>query len=443
MSIWKEARAIAARTPARRNRYVDFLRAIAIGVVVFGHWLAAAPYAAGNTLQIVKMLGVAPWTHGLTWALQVMPVFFIVGGYSNGASWEAAVRNGIGYREWLHARLTRLVAPLLPLLITWAGISLAAGALGADPALVTNASRLALIPIWFLAVYVVVVVAVPVAHAAWIRYGLSSFWLPVSAAVIVDALAFGKGLLVLRWTNYAFVWLAVHQLGFLWRSGRADLAPVAAGWAFGGVAFLLFLVQVAHYPVAMLTVPGAEFSNTRPPTVALVALAAMQFGVLCLLQKPIRRWLENPGPWTAVVLVNGSIMTVFLWHATVQVLLIGAAFALGGLGLGWQPGSATWWVTRPVWLAVLSAGLVPIVALFARFERGSRRRTGHGLSAPAQIVGSLVCCLGLAMLAWGGMSAPAFPWLRAFPLGLALAGAAAVLAAGPTDSQGPVRRSSD
>ncbi len=428
MRIWQQALDLARRTPAGRNRYVDFLRAVAIAVVVIGHWLAAAPYVSETGLEIVRMLGVSPWLHGLTWALQVMPVFFIVGGYANGASWEAARRDGVDYGVWLHGRLRRLVAPVVPLLLFWAALCLLAGWLGVDASLLRNASRLALIPTWFLAVYVIVVLLVPVTHAAWRRYGLASFWLPVSAAILVDALAFGRGLVALRWVNYAFVWVAVHQLGYLWRSGRADARAVAAAWCLAGLACLTFLVEVANYPVAMLTVPGAEFSNTRPPTVALVALAAMQFGVIALLQAPLRRWLERPVAWAATILVNGSIMTVFLWHSTVQVLLIGLAWALGGLGLGWAPGSGIWWATRPLWLVALFLALAPAVVLLARFEHGARRGGRARLPAAAQVAGALTTCLGIGLLAGGGMSAETVPWVRLLPLGFALGGSFVVLA---------------
>jgi hypothetical protein len=39
------------------------------------------------------MLEYQPWTQWLTWLFQVTPVFFIVGGYSNGISWNAAIRD--------------------------------------------------------------------------------------------------------------------------------------------------------------------------------------------------------------------------------------------------------------------------------------------------------------------------------------------------------------
>ena len=84
MSMWSRAKDVAARTPESRNRYVDFLRAASITVVVLGHWTVAAAYISDGELILTDMLHIAPWTQWLTWALQVMPIFFIVGGYSNG-----------------------------------------------------------------------------------------------------------------------------------------------------------------------------------------------------------------------------------------------------------------------------------------------------------------------------------------------------------------------
>ncbi len=428
MGMWTSALEMARRTPPARNRYADFLRAIAILVVVLGHWLASAPQVTDDGLTVVRLLGVATWTHPLTWALQVMPVFFIVGGFANAASWAAAQRDGVAYSSWLQGRLRRLVWPLVPLLVTWSAIVVVLTRAGVDTALVSHASQLALIPTWFLAVYLCVILCVPWAAAAWERYGLASFWLPLSAAVMVDALAFGQGMTPLRWANYAFVWFAVHQLGFLWRSGRVARPGIAAAWVAGGAAALVFLVAVAGYPVAMLTVPGAEFSNTRPPTVALAALAALQFGVMLLLQPAISRWLDRPGPWAATILVNSVIMTVFLWHSTAQTLVYGAAAWLGGVGLRLEPGSSAWWLARPLWIVVMLAVLAVLVALFGSFERGTRSAAvATERSAIAQVAGTLALCLGVAFLAGLGMGRESFPWLRIVPLAAALAGAALVL----------------
>ncbi|MFK3632133.1 acyltransferase family protein, partial [Klebsiella pneumoniae] len=74
------------------------------------------------------------WTHPLTWVFQVMPIFFLVGGYSNGLSWRSARRKEIGYAEWLRTRLRRLGIPLIPLLLAWLAIGVVAVALGAPHA---------------------------------------------------------------------------------------------------------------------------------------------------------------------------------------------------------------------------------------------------------------------------------------------------------------------
>lgn len=432
MNVWSRARSLAGSTPANRERYVDFLRAAAILVVVFGHWLVQAPYMTDTGLAITTMLGVLAWTHLLTWGVQVMPIFFIVGGYSNYVSWEAAERDHRGYADWVHARLRRLVLPVVPLLLAWAVLALGARLAGLEAELIRQASRLALIPTWFLAVYVFVILVAPPAVAAWRRYGMASFWLPASASVLVDALAFGRGMELLRWTNYAFVWLAVHQLGMLWRTHRDAGRLVWFTWFLAGLAALVFLVEIGRYPVAMLTVPGVEFSNTRPPTVALVALAAMQFGLTALFQEPARRWLQRPTVWTITVLLNGFIMTIFLWHSTVQTLLIGVAAWLGGLGLGLQPGSPGWWALRPFWMLVMLIALLPVVLLFGRFERGGRTSAAPGSTPTAwrQIVGAVLVSLGLALLASGGIGSEPLPYLRVLPLAMALGGAALIIGTG-------------
>ena len=64
---------------------------------------------------------------------------------------------------------------------------------------------------------------------------MASFWWPGGAAVVVDALAFGRGLEPLRWANYAFVWIAVHQLGMVWRSMPSSERMVWVTWFFAGL----------------------------------------------------------------------------------------------------------------------------------------------------------------------------------------------------------------
>ena len=127
-------------------------------------------------MVISDALSLIPWTRWLTWLLQVMPIFFLVGGYVNGLGWQSAQQRQEGYASWLTGRLHRLINPVLPVLAVWTLFGLGAVLFDADRALLKIASQFALLPAWFLVVYILVVLLVPLAHRAWQRYGFASFW---------------------------------------------------------------------------------------------------------------------------------------------------------------------------------------------------------------------------------------------------------------------------
>jgi hypothetical protein len=408
--LWASAANVAAKTPETRNRYVDFLRALSICAVVFGHWLMAAPYIDSEGIRISSMLEHQAWTRWLTWAFQVMPVFFLVGGYSNGLSWRAARRDGRPYAEWLQLRLQRLAGPVLPLIAFWALLAAGAQKMGVHPVMAKVASQMALIPIWFLAVYVFVVVLVPLTYGAWQRFGFWSFAVLVIAAILDDLLFFAADLQAVGWLNYAFVWLAVHQLGYAWRDGFLAGPRQGLLWTLGGAALLVGLITLGPYPVSMVSVPGEAISNTLPPKIAMLALGIAQCGLLLSVEGPMRRWLDRPKPWTGVVLINGMIMTVFLWHLTASTLAIGCALLLDDVGLMAMPGSGTWWALRPAWLAVYLLALLPFALGFGRFERSAG--VANALPDWRLVAGAIAICAGLALLALDGVAGDSWLGLR-------------------------------
>ena len=402
MGAWSRADELADRTPPSRNRYVDFLRAMSMLVVIVGHWLAAAPYFdATDTLTTSHILTAVPWTAWLTWIVQVMPIFFMVGGYANGISWRAARRDRKSYAAWLESRLRRLVWPILPLIVAWVAIVAIEYARDVRPELISYGSEVAFIPIWFLAVYVSIVLLVPAMEAAWTRFGMRAFWALTAAAIVIDVMYFAFGLHWLGFANYLFVWGAISLLGYAWLDERfSERSTLLVGAALGFAALLL-LVRLGPYPVAMIGLPEDPISTTTPPKVTLIALAIMQGGLLLAAQTPTRRWLNGRIVWAATVAVNGSIMTLFIWHLTATVLVVFVAYLAGGFGLRLQPGSADWWWSRFPWLAANAIALVPLVVVFGRFERP---RETEGPPAPAwrYVVGALLTVAGLALLAaWG------------------------------------------
>lgn len=436
MSAWSQALDIAARTPASRNRYVDFLRAASITAVVLGHWLIAAPWVADDGLRLDHMLAVQPWTQWLTLLFQVMPVFFLVGGYSNAASWDAASRRGTPYGAWVAGRARRLIGPIVPLILTWAAMAFVFRRFGVHPEMIRYGSILALVPMWFLAVYLVVVLLVPVTRAAWKRYGIGSYWALVVAAVTIDILRFHDGHRpAIGWLNYLFVWLAVHQLGYLWRDGRLAGARQALPWALGGALAWVLLTRFGPYPISMVGVPGAEVSNTLPPDILLLALGAAQTGLILALEGPMRRVLDRVSVWAATVLVNGTIMSVYLWHLTVLALLIGLANLAGGFGLRIEPGTPTWWAMRVPWFLALALGMVALLAIVGRFERLRPLPEDFVPSTARVLAGAALVSAGIAFLALGGIGAPGGFGVRGLVIGGTVAGAFLIGAAGAPGSR--------
>ena len=77
VQIWSIAKDMAAKTPPERNRYVDFLRAVSILVVVIGHWLIATAWYVDGSLTPGHLLKSHPQHQWLTWLFQVMPLSLI------------------------------------------------------------------------------------------------------------------------------------------------------------------------------------------------------------------------------------------------------------------------------------------------------------------------------------------------------------------------------
>ncbi len=398
------------------------MRAASILVVVLGHWLMAAPrQTPDNGYELFSMLSIAPSSQYLSWVLQVMPVFFFVGGYSNGASWDASRRDSHGYAHWLGARLNRLLGPMLLLIAFWAALGAAALTLGTSAELLQTASRVALVPTWFLAVYVAPVVLVPLTRALWNRHHMATFWILCALAGVNDWVFFGAGIEWLGWANYLLVWVAVHQLGYAWRDGYFEPIARRVSWCIVGFALLAALVELGPWPRSLVGVPGENPSNTTPPKIPLLALAMFQIGVVTLVEPWANRWLSRLRPWSITVLINATIMTIFLWHSTLMILLFGASVALGGFGLHAEPGSGVWWGARLLWITVFAAGMLPVVAMLSRFERASVARPD--VASWRLLSGATIVCAGLAMLALNGVNAVSPPMLHGWALLLPFIGA--------------------
>lgn len=422
MNNWQKLLEMARRTPPQRDRYVDFLRLVAILFVVTGHWLAPVVSMDAEGIRFDYLTGIAPRAVWLSWLFQVMPVFFFVGGYANSASWDSARRHRTRYAAWIGARLARLLIPVVPLVLFWVALGIVASATGMAPEIIIHASQGALIPLWFLAVYIMVTLLTPLTLRSFHRTGMVSFWALFVGAVLVDLAALAMHDLSLRWLNYAFVWLAVHQLGYAWRDGRLDPPTRRILLVLAGGLGLAVFIGWLSYPVAMVSIPGEPVSNSRPPSVVLLALGMMQIGILVTLATAVRRWLQRDAVWAAVIAGNRVIMTVFLWHMTTFFGGIAAIWLmLDGFGLGLTPGGGAWWWARLPWLAAHGLILAGVVAIMGRFE-GMSRASGREGPPLVAVSGAALACLGLVFMALGGLVADTGIGVRLGPVAAFFAG---------------------
>ena len=390
-------------TPASRDRYVDFLRAASILVVVLGHWTIAVIGWDGGVIRSTSVIGKAPGLWLATWVFQVMPVFFFVGGYSNHVAYHSARRKGRSTGEFVRSRVRRLLVPSLVLVAVWAVVQVALHLTGTGAPTGPRFGDFSLLrgvrppgqtipfgPLWFLGMYLIVVCISPLTIALHERF---RWWVPavmVAGTVACDALGFIGGYDGVRYLNVFFVFLLPHQFGHFYADGTLAHWPrkVFAGMAAAGLAGLVLMTNpwlfrlggddrfdwfpgIGYYPRSLLGTDVEKVSNTYPPTINYMFVGFWLVGLVLLLRPALTRWLERSRPWRFTIVMNAWIMTLFLWHMTAYLIVILALWPLG-FGQEAEP-TARWWLERPLWILVPGLVLAGLVALFGRFEARGRR----------------------------------------------------------------------
>jgi fucose 4-O-acetylase-like acetyltransferase len=359
---------INAATPPGRDRAVDALRALAILGVILGHWLVTAIVVLGDgELRVASPLSAMPAFTPISWVLQTLAVFFLVGGYT------AAKGHRPGGPGRLKRRLGRLLRPVPFLLAAW--VPVAAGLLlaGFSPDTVRALVKLVLSPLWFLLVYGMLTALAPLIIAASRRAGAArGVVILLTLTAFIDLIRFGlDGPAWLGWATVLTGWLVPFHLGIAWADGALSSRRTAGFLLACGAAATAALILLAGYPASMVGVPGAEVSNLNPPTLAAVTFGLAQTGLALLIKDRLGRWMRRPRTWTVVALANMSAMTVFLWHQTAMMAVtVGTSLlAIHRPGLHTAPDHAAWALQRLAWLPVFAAALAVFWALAHRYER--------------------------------------------------------------------------
>jgi hypothetical protein len=362
--------------PFVRDRYVDFLRAGSILVVVLWHWAFTILIWTPQGPLATSPLGFTTGLWVLTWLFQVLPLFFYVGGYVHLQAWRRARDRGEHLGRFVRRNLRRLSLPAIVLAAVWIGLGVALwAAFGLE--WIGRAVLLVISPLWFIGVYLVLIALIPLWFALCRRFGPVAYVWMVGLVVIVDILRFRAGYEHLAYVNMLLVWGLAFMAGFSYEALVRAPRQIDAALMWAGLFGLVGLVGSGLYPGSMVGVPG-ETSNMAPPTLCIVALLAFQMGVAEMARPTLERWLERPGPCRAVEVVTRFAMPLFLFHTTGMAIGRGLIYAWNGELAEATVPDLRWWLERPLYIAVSLACTLPVIWLFGRY---GRRRPP--VSAPA------------------------------------------------------------
>lgn len=311
------------------------------------------------------MLALTPKAWIVTWLAQVMPVFFLVGGFSHATVLDKAPATARFYAT----RVERLLAPTIALATTFILIGLIWRVIpGLDQKLNREITRIVAQPLWFLGIYLIAILLAPITYRAHRGARAATLAGLFGAATLVDAARVGFDRPGIGYFNFVFIWVFAHQLGYWLHDGWFDRQHPRRHALIATVALaaMVGLTASGRYPGSMVGLPG-EASNLNPPSAMLLVHAVWMTALVALVRPMIARWCAREDNWVKVITANSVIMTVFLWH--LPVLVVGAGILLGLGHLDIEPGTLTWWLWRLGWYVLLLALLTPVVLLLRRFEQ--------------------------------------------------------------------------
>lgn len=185
------------------------------------------------------------WIVPVSWALQVMPLFFVIGGFSGLLAYRSAVARGDDARSFIAGRVHRLLRPAV-VAIAVIGVALwALTLLGVPADLIAVAGYRYGQPLWFLAVFLLCQALLPALVHLHRTRPLLILAVLVAGAATVDVARAISGVDALGFLNLAFVWLALQQIGFFLADGSIDSLPRRTRARIGVGAALTLLLGFA------------------------------------------------------------------------------------------------------------------------------------------------------------------------------------------------------
>ena len=356
-----------------RDELIDLLRSVSTTTVVLWHWVFTIVVWRADGPHADNPIGYVSGLWSLTWVLQVLPLFFVAGGYVHSLAWAPRRGQPRAWRRFAAGRARSLGVPALVLVATVTAIGFVVANLHAGPdRWLTRAVLLVLSPLWFLIVYLVLVVTVPLWDRLDRRWGELVPLALGAGAMAVDVARFRYDIEQVAWLNMVLVWAACHQVGWSWARLRAAPARFGHALVILGLAALVGLTNMGLYPRSMVGTTSAadRFSNMGPPTLPILALCTLQVGLVVANRRRILEAAARPRVRAAVDWLSRSSMPLFLWHTVGFGAFYAAHYAVADI-----PDSAgfAFWVTRPLWLIGPALATLPLLAASRLLTRSSPR----------------------------------------------------------------------
>lgn len=346
-----------------RDTAIDTTRAALLTIVVALHaFMVGVSLDAGGAPVLENAMEHWSGWPMLTWFAQVMPLFFVLGGFASYTQYSRLRARGTTASEYVSARLVRLLLPagaaIGAVAVFLAGLTVT----GVSPAVIATAGFRISQPFWFLAVYIGVTALVPAMVWLHERHKALTLVTLATGALVVDIVRVSTDVAAVGALNIAFVWLFAQQWGFALADGTLERwgSRVQRAVGMGAVAVIAVTMLTGFYPTDL-------YAALNPPMGVLVLVGIVQTMIFLQVRGHIRRLGELPAIARYVNWIGERSMTIYSWHMLVTIAiagaLINAPFSLP------VPVSIDWWLTRPMWFVAVGIAVYAAASVAGGLER--------------------------------------------------------------------------
>ena len=258
-----------------------------------------------------------------SWYLNGLAIFFFCNGFSNSLAWYSNIGRDGSVWEFLANRINSILGPMLVLII-FGSISIhysISNNLIPEYLVTSNDSlhptaEFLLWPLWLVSIYLVVLMFSPVTAYFHKKSSILSIFFLLAVFLFVDLFTFTETFFYIKYLNYLFFWLFIHQLGYFYADGTLQNIKMLYYFLLSSFSYLsLFLINSDSSSLASVSNFRLTIdTNEDPPTLIMLLSSIGLISFVLLFRNYGEKLLKNKYIWSLVSLFNAHLYTYFLWH---------------------------------------------------------------------------------------------------------------------------------